>query len=135
MQLRAAGSPPTTASSGWAAIGEEEKRWPGCGRPMCSASPSLSGESFGVVLLEGMAAGTPVVASDLPAYRVVAEDGRSALLAPTGDADALAKALMQSLEGGHRVLDRVERGRRRAEQFSMATLADAYIARYQRLLG
>jgi phosphatidylinositol alpha-mannosyltransferase len=97
--------------------------------------PSLGGESFGVVLLEGMAAGTPVVASDLPAYRVVAEEGRSASLFPTGDSEALAKALLATLERSQPVDDRVERGRLRADQFSMDSLADAYLNRYQRLLG
>ncbi|MEM7271707.1 MAG: glycosyltransferase family 4 protein [Actinomycetota bacterium] len=97
--------------------------------------PSLGGESFGVVLLEGMAAGTPVVASDLPAYRVVAEDGAAATLFPTGDDEQLAKALVDALGRDQRIEDRVERGRLRAEAFSMSALADAYIARYQRLLG
>jgi phosphatidylinositol alpha-mannosyltransferase len=96
--------------------------------------PSLGGESFGVVLLEGMAAGTPVVASDLRAYRVVAEDGATAGLFATGDSDALAKSLLQALDRAQSVDDRVARGRARAEQFSMSALADAYIARYQRLL-
>ena len=96
--------------------------------------PSLGGESFGVVLLEGMAAGTPVVASDLPAYRVVSEDGAAADLVPTGDGRALAKALLEAMDRTRRVEVRVARGRHRAEEFSMSALADAYIARYQRLL-
>ena len=97
--------------------------------------PSLGGESFGIVLLEGMAAGTPVVASDLPAYRVVAEDGEAATLFATGDSDQLAKSLLSGLERNQRIEDRVDRGRRRAEEFSMSRLADAYIARYQQLIG
>jgi phosphatidylinositol alpha-mannosyltransferase len=96
--------------------------------------PSLGGESFGLVLLEGMAAGTPVVASDLPAYRVVAGDGRDAQLFPTGDSEALAKALLAALNRTERVETRVEHARTRAAEFSMDRLADAYIARYQRLL-
>ncbi len=96
--------------------------------------PSLGGESFGVVLLEGMAAGTPVVASDLPAYRVVAEDGSHAELFPTGDPAALAKALVTVLNGGETVNRRVERARERAAEYSMNRLADAYISRYERLL-
>ena len=96
--------------------------------------PSLGGESFGVVLLEGMAAGTAVVASDLPAYRVVAEDGRNADLFITGDPDSLAKSLLTSLNGDRFVVDRIERARDRADDYSMNRLADAYIARYQQLL-
>jgi phosphatidylinositol alpha-mannosyltransferase len=82
-----------------------------------------------------MAAGTPVVASDLPAYRVVAEDGEAATLFATGDSDQLAKSLLSGLERNQRIEDRVDRGRRRAEEFSMSRLADAYIARYQQLIG
>ncbi len=115
-------------------LSEEEKR-----RRLRAADvfcvPSLGGESFGVVLLEGMASGTPVVASDLPAYRVVAEDGACATLFPTGDSQALAKTVLDVLDGGQGVDECVRRGADRAEEFSMATLADAYIARYQRLLA
>ena len=56
-------------------------------------APSLHGESFGVVLIEAMAAGTPVVASGIDGYRNVATDGVDALLVEPGDADALAAAL------------------------------------------
>lgn len=97
--------------------------------------PSLGGESFGIVLLEGMAAGTPVVASDLPAYRVVATDGTSATLFNTGDSDLLAKALLEAIGRGSVIEDRIERGRQRADEFSMSRLADAYISRYRTLLA
>jgi phosphatidylinositol alpha-mannosyltransferase len=97
--------------------------------------PSLGGESFGIVLLEGMAAGTPVVASDLPAYRVVARDGQDATLFATGDSEALAKALLEVLDRGSEVEQRLVRGRQRAAEFSMDRLADAYLTRYRRLLS
>ncbi len=57
-------------------------------------APQTGGESFGVVLLEAMAAGTPVVASDLPAFRRVLDGGRLGALAPTGDVAALAAAVL-----------------------------------------
>ncbi len=60
-------------------------------------APSLRGESFGVVLLEAMAAGTPVVASDLDGYRNVARSGADGLLVPPGDPRALATALGEVL--------------------------------------
>ncbi|HYV17289.1 MAG TPA: lysylphosphatidylglycerol synthase domain-containing protein [Conexibacter sp.] len=56
-------------------------------------APSLGGESFGMVLTEAFAAGTPVVASDIAGYRDVLRDGVDGLLVPRGDATALAEAL------------------------------------------
>jgi phosphatidyl-myo-inositol alpha-mannosyltransferase len=57
------------------------------------AAPSLGGESFGMVLTESFAAGTPVVASDIAGYRDVVRDGVDGLLVPRGDATALAETL------------------------------------------
>jgi phosphatidylinositol alpha-mannosyltransferase len=56
-------------------------------------APSLGGESFGMVLTEAFAAGTPVVASDIPGYRDVVHDGIEGLLIGPGDAAGLAQAL------------------------------------------
>ena len=56
-------------------------------------APSLGGESFGMVLTEAFAAGTPVVASDIPGYRDVVADGVDGLLVPRGDATRLAETL------------------------------------------
>ncbi|HMC71148.1 MAG TPA: glycosyltransferase family 4 protein, partial [Mycobacteriales bacterium] len=59
-------------------------------------APNIGGESFGIILLEAMAAGTPVVASDLDAFRRVMEttDGSSAgVLATVGDPESLAHAI------------------------------------------
>jgi phosphatidylinositol alpha-mannosyltransferase len=57
------------------------------------AAPSLGGESFGMVLTEAFAAGTPVVASDIAGYRDVVRDGIDGVLVPRADAQALAEAL------------------------------------------
>ena len=57
------------------------------------AAPSLGGESFGMVLTEAFAAGTPVVASDIAGYRDVVNDGTDGVLVPRGDAAALGEAL------------------------------------------
>ncbi len=51
-------------------------------------APSLGGESFGMVLTEAFAAGTPVVASDIAGYRDVVRDGVDGVLVPVGDAQA-----------------------------------------------
>jgi phosphatidylinositol alpha-mannosyltransferase len=93
-------------------------------------APSLHGESFGVVLLEGMAAGTPVVASDLVGYRNVARPDRDALLTPPGDAVALAGALERALQGGPHVAELVASGEQRAASFSLESLAKRYLDLY-----
>jgi phosphatidylinositol alpha-mannosyltransferase len=96
-------------------------------------APSLRGESFGVVLIEAMAAGTCVVAGALDGYRNVATDGRDALLVEPGDVVALAGALRSAL-GDEALADRLRNaGRRRAEGFAMTTLADRYIEIYDTL--
>ncbi len=97
--------------------------------------PSLHGESFGVVLLEAMAARTPVVASDLPGYRNVARIGDEADLVPPGDAAALAEALVGVLLRPDHAADLIAAGRRRAEQFSMVRLAGIYIDAYERAIS
>ena len=57
-------------------------------------APAVGGESFGMVLTEAFAAGTPVVASDIVGYREVVRDGVGGVLVPPGDARALAAALL-----------------------------------------
>ena len=95
-------------------------------------APSLRGESFGVVLLEAMAAETPIVASDIPGYARVARPGIEATLVPPGDTERLAEALRQTLLTPG---DLVARGIERAEQFSMDRLAERYEAVYRRVLA
>jgi phosphatidylinositol alpha-mannosyltransferase len=62
------------------------------------AAPNTGGESFGMILTEAMAAGTPVVASDLDAFRRVLDGGRAGALFPTGDPRGLADALAKLLD-------------------------------------
>lgn len=97
-------------------------------------APSVHGESFGVVLLEGMAAGTPVVASDIPGYANAARQGSDALLFAPGDHRALAGALREALHDDDKRRSLVASGRERAIEFSMATLADFYVGRYEHML-
>ncbi len=56
-------------------------------------APNTGGESFGMILTEAMAAGTPVLASDLDAFRRVLDHGRAGVLVPVGDPAAMATAL------------------------------------------
>jgi len=97
-------------------------------------APSLGGESFGIVLLEAMSAGTPIVASDITGYSLVARGGSDALMVEPSNPEALAGALRTALASGPQIQQRVERGSERAAEFSMETLADVYSDMYERAL-
>jgi len=100
-------------------------------------APSLRGESFGMVLLEGMAAQTPVVASDIPGYGNVAGGGcgQAALLVPPGDPAALAVALCRVLYEPSTAAALVAAGEARANEFSMDHLAERYVDLYARAIA
>jgi phosphatidyl-myo-inositol alpha-mannosyltransferase len=94
-------------------------------------APSLRGESFGMILLEAMAAETPIVASDLPGYRKVAgADERAALLVPPGDPAALGAALGRVLDDADLAASLSAAGDVRAAAFSMESLAERYVGIY-----
>jgi phosphatidyl-myo-inositol alpha-mannosyltransferase len=61
-------------------------------------APNTGGESFGMILTEAMAAGAPVVASDLDAFRRVLDGGKAGRLFPVGDARALARELAELID-------------------------------------
>lgn len=94
-------------------------------------SPATGGESFGIVLLEAMAAGAVVVASDIDGYRNVATHRHDARLVPPDDVEALAATLKEILDDRHQAGILRENGSRRAAEFSMDALADAYVAVYR----
>lgn len=100
-------------------------------------APSLGGESFGVILLEAMAAGTPVVASAIPGYAKVAtaSDGVTAELVEPGDAGELATALSRVLDDVSHAASLRERGRARASGFDLELLADRYLERFAALIA
>jgi phosphatidylinositol alpha-mannosyltransferase len=94
-------------------------------------APAVRSESFGVVLLEAMAADAPVVASRIDGYANVARDGREALLATPDDPAALRSVLQQVLDDAA-LRDRLRiAGRERADQLSMARLAESYADLYE----
>ena len=94
-------------------------------------APSLHGESFGVVLIEAMAAGTPVVASALDGYRNVATDGVDALLVPPGDADALADARCDGCSTTRRSRPRSPPPATARRRVRDGALAGEYVAMYR----
>jgi phosphatidylinositol alpha-mannosyltransferase len=94
-------------------------------------APALGGESFGVVLLEAMAAGAPVVASGISGYANVARDGIDGLLVPPGDALALRATLRTLLDHPLRRAELVDAGEARAAEYSMRHLAERYVTVYE----
>ena len=94
-------------------------------------APSLAAESFGIVLAEAMAAGVPVVASDLPGYRAVLRDGQAGRLTPPGDPVALADALYDLLqdEGERRRL--AAAGSAAAAELSWGRITDSIVEAYE----
>jgi hypothetical protein len=97
-------------------------------------APSLHGESFGLVLLEAMAAQTPVVASDIDGYNIVVTHDRNGVLVTAGDAAALAQALRHVGTDDTLRARLVAAGNERAEELSMRTLAERYVEIYREVL-
>jgi phosphatidylinositol alpha-mannosyltransferase len=84
-------------------------------------APSLGGESFGIVIAEAMAAGTPVVCSDLPGYREAAAG--AAFEVPAGDHGRTAGAILQVLKDAGKARDMRLRGIARAEELDWEVLS------------
>ena len=81
-------------------------------------APSNGGESFGIVLVEAMAGGLPVVASDIPGYRAVLAEGACGVLVPPDDPAALENALFGLLRNPELQQDLTTSGLARAERYS-----------------
>jgi phosphatidylinositol alpha-mannosyltransferase len=93
-------------------------------------APNIGGESFGMILTEAMAAGTPVVASDLDAFRRVLEAGRAGELFPTGNAGALAETLERLLDDAHRRAELVEHARQVVAAYDWPVVASRVVEVY-----
>ena len=108
----------------------DEEKWRLLHEADILCAPSLGGESFGMVLTEAFAAGTPVVASDIAGYRDVARDGVDGVLVPPGDPTALGDALHDLAVDPDRLAQMGEHVRERAKRFAWenvtAEVLDAY---------
>lgn len=89
-------------------------------------APALYGESFGIVLLEAMAAGAAVIASDIGGYRDVARNDIEAILTPPGDSQALAHGIEELLTDNDRRNGLISAGSARAEEFSVQKVVKMY---------
>jgi phosphatidylinositol alpha-mannosyltransferase len=93
-------------------------------------APHVGGESFGIVLLEAMAAGTPVLASDLVAFRQVLDDGRTGTLVPVADSRRLAQAAVELLQEPARRAELAAAGRARAAEYDWSVVTQQILAVY-----
>jgi glycosyltransferase involved in cell wall biosynthesis len=97
---------------------------------------STSPEPFGRVLIEAMAAGKPVIATDAGAAREIIEDGVHGLLVPPGDAEAMARAMIYLLTHRDTAILMGQRGQDRVrERFSAQQYVDGVQSVYRELLG
>lgn len=112
------------------AISDDEKR-----RTLHQAdlyvAPHTGGESFGIVLAEAMAAGTAVVASDLPAFDRVLQSGKSGKMFPVGDSEALGIAIIEMLTDDNQRTALVAEGQIRVMDFDWDHVVEDVIAVYE----
>jgi len=97
-------------------------------------SPASGNESFGIVLIEAMASGRPVVASDIPGYRSVIAPGVNGVMCPPGDVPALAAAVIALVEDPARRRALADNGRARAIEFSWPRVTDQLEGVYRDVL-
>lgn len=98
-------------------------------------APNTGFESFGIVLLEAMAAGVPIVASDIAGYRSVIENGVEGLLVPPQDEQAIARAVIALLHEPERRAQMSAAGRRKAAQHDWDLIAQRVLAYYEQLIA
>ncbi len=111
-----------------------EDLWAQLHRADLLCAPSLSGESFGMVLTEAFAAGTPVIASAIAGYSDVVSDGVDGLLVPPGDPQRLAEELQRIHYEPERLQAMGEAARRSAQRYAWPRVADQVTAVYERAI-
>ncbi len=98
-------------------------------------APSLGGESFGMVLTEAFAAGTPVVASNIAGYRDVVRDGVDGVLVPAADPRALAEALRDLWEEPERRARMAQAAAEDVKRFAWSRVADEVMEAYKEAIA
>jgi len=98
-------------------------------------APSTGFESFGLILLEAMAAGKPIVTCDIPGYRTVMADGQEGLMVPPEDEDALARALIRLLRDPAARHVMGQRGRAKAQAYAWERVSEQVLIYYQELMA
>jgi phosphatidylinositol alpha-mannosyltransferase len=98
-------------------------------------APNIGGESFGIVLVEAMAAGTAVVASDLHAFRRVLRDGEAGCLVPVDDPAALAGALAEVLHNDVLRERYVAAGAEAVRRYDWSVVANQIMRVYETVAG
>jgi phosphatidyl-myo-inositol alpha-mannosyltransferase len=108
--------------------------WRELGEADVLCAPSLAGESFGMVLIEAFAAGTPVVASRIAGYTDVVTDGVDGVLVPPADPQALAEELQLLWHEPERMAAMGEAGRQSAERYAWPRIAEEVNEVYERAI-
>jgi phosphatidylinositol alpha-mannosyltransferase len=98
-------------------------------------APSLGGESFGMVLTEAFAAGTPVVASNIAGYRDVVRDGVDGMLVPAGDPQAVAEALRDLWEEPGRRASMARAAANDVQRFAWPRIAAEVMEAYEEAIA
>ena len=98
-------------------------------------SPATGQESFGIVLLEAMASGVAIVASDIPGYRTIVNPAREGILVPPRDPGELARAIVSLARDGELRRELGEAGRRQALRYDWPVVVRRLESVYRDVLG
>ncbi|MEX2107601.1 MAG: lysylphosphatidylglycerol synthase domain-containing protein [Solirubrobacterales bacterium] len=111
-----------------------EQLWQALHEADVLCAPSLAGESFGMVLTEAFAAGTPAIASEIAGYSDVVSDGVDGVLVPPGDPQRLAEELQRAHHEPARLTEMGEAARESAQRYAWPRVADRVTSVYERAI-